>query len=98
MKKFRLLSLLILISAALLFSASAFGASKNTFKYTESLKDKYYKAFYTAYPIGKYNINAKINLEDVDINQFNSDTCFDITIYPDPSGSASLNFHRAEFT
>jgi hypothetical protein len=90
MKKFRLLSLLILISTALLFSASAFGAGKNTFKYSESLKDKYYAAFYTAYPLGKYNINAKINLEDGDIDKFNSDTCFDITIGPaDPD---SLNF------
>jgi hypothetical protein len=83
MKKFRLLSLLILISAALLFSASAFGAGKNTFKYTESYKDKIVKGSYWAYTLGKYTINVKINLEDGDIDKFNSATCFDVTINPD---------------
>jgi hypothetical protein len=94
MKKFRLLSFLILISAALLFSTSAFGAGNNTFKYSESYKDKVNNSF-GPYELGKYMINAKINLEAGDVDKFNSDTCFDIDI--EPADPESLNYGYSRY-
>ena len=85
MKKFRLLSLLILISASLLLSTSALGASKNTFKFSDSYKetfsDPYRLGWTDLYDFGKFQINVKINLEDGDIiNQFNPDTCIALEV------------------
>jgi hypothetical protein len=72
------------MSAALLTSTTAFGASGNSFKFSDSLKDKLIcsKAYgyCDLYDFGKFQINSKINFEDVDISQFNSNTCLDVEV------------------
>jgi hypothetical protein len=83
MKKYTLLSLLFLVSAALLTSTSAFGASGNSFKFSDSLKEKLLcdnYGFCDIFQFGKFQINAKINFENVDISKFNSDTCLDVAV------------------
>jgi hypothetical protein len=82
MKKFKLLSLLILMSAALLFSSSVFGASSNSFKYNESYNQKLlcssYYGYCDVFDYGKFKISAKLLLEgkDIDLNQISGDTEF----------------------
>jgi len=80
MKKFTLLSLLILISATLLTFTDAFGAS--FFKYSESYKQKVlcssYYGYCDVFDYGKYNISAKLSLEgkDIDLSTINANTPF----------------------
>jgi hypothetical protein len=82
MKKFRLLSLLILISATILTSATVFGAGGNSFKYKESYKQKLqYSSYYDYYDVfdyGKFNISAKLLLEgkNIDLSQIDGNTEF----------------------
>jgi len=79
MKRNIAFSLILLISATLLISASAFAAS-NSLKYSDQLQEKLLCSNYLEYCeyfyYGKFQIDAKIYLDGVDINQFNDDTCF----------------------
>ena len=80
MKKFTLLSLLILISATLLTFTNAFGA--DSFKYSESYKQKVlcssYYGYCDVFDFGKYNISAKLSLagKDIDLSKINGNTPF----------------------
>jgi hypothetical protein len=82
MKKYILLNLLFLVSAALLISTSAFGASGNSLKYSESYKQKLlcssYYGYCDVFDYGKFNISAKLLPEgtDMDLNQISGDTEF----------------------
>ena len=82
MKKFTLLSLLILLSATLLTFTSAFGASANSFKYNENYKQKVLCSSYYGYcdifDYGKFNVTVKLSLEgkDIDFSQIDGNTPF----------------------
>lgn len=81
MKKYTL-SLLLLISVALLTSATAFGARANSFQYNESYKQKLlcsrYYGYCDIFHYGKFKISVKLSLEgkDIDLSQINRDTEF----------------------
>jgi hypothetical protein len=85
MKKYTLISLFFVILTVFLIATSAFGASGNTFKFSDSYQEKfadpYRLGWVDLYDFGKFQINLKVNLVNGDIiNQFNSDTCFDIEV------------------
>jgi hypothetical protein len=85
MKKYTLISLFFVILTVFLIATSAFGASGNTFKFSDSLQDKVLcledYGYCDVFPSGKFQINVKINFEDGNvIDQFNSDTCLGIDV------------------
>jgi hypothetical protein len=82
MKKCTLLSLLLVVSAVFLISTSALGAGGDTFKFSDSYKEKLLNLYgwEDLFYFGKFNINAKIYFDNVDTSQFNSDTCLDVEV------------------
>jgi hypothetical protein len=80
MKRSIFLSFAVSLSLVILTATSGFAASGNSFKYSESYKQKVlcssYYGYCDVFDYGKFNISAKMSLAGIDISQINGDTEF----------------------